>query len=96
MQDNFEEVIELVYQNIHKFITSKLGENLSEDDIAIDIEKDEKGEVHFSLELMVESLPYSRLDIQKIVDEAISIGKKIADEHCPSFLVKEKRVKKNK
>ncbi|MHA1215490.1 MAG: hypothetical protein ACTSPG_09330 [Candidatus Hodarchaeales archaeon] len=90
MENSLDEVIEIIFENIHKFLTSKLGDDLREDDIAIDIEKDEKGEIHLSLEVTIESLPYSGADIQKIVDEAISIGKRIADEYCPSLLTEKK------
>ncbi|MHA1331085.1 MAG: hypothetical protein ACTSR2_08415 [Candidatus Hodarchaeales archaeon] len=79
MENSLDEVIEIIFENIHKFLTSKLGDDLREDDIAIDIEKDEKGEIHLSLEVT-----------KKIVDEAISIGKRIADEYCPSLLTEKK------
>lgn len=96
MDDELDEVIDLIFTTIHNYIESKLKDKLNEDSISIDIDQNELGEVEVGIEIYVESFPYNKVDLQTIVDQAILQGISVADQKCPSLVVKAKSTFLNK
>jgi hypothetical protein len=80
-----EEILELLYNEIHSFLVSEAGEDLDQDLIDITLETSESGELNIELDLQLEITSFSRLDVQLLAEKALAHGIKIADEVCPPY-----------
>ena len=69
MANEIEEIIEEVYSNIHHFLTAKVGEELEQDLIDIDIELTNEAEIVINIQLYIELTTFSLEDVQKLAEE---------------------------
>ena len=81
-----EEILELLYDEIHKFLVEEAGEFLDNDIIDISLETLESGELNIEIDLQLEITAYSHLNVDQLAEKAIAHGIKIADEVCPQFI----------
>lgn len=81
-----DEILELLYEEIHKFLIDKAGEDLDQDIIDITLETSESGELSIELDLQLEVASFSGLDVQSLAEKALAHGIKIADEVCPQYV----------
>ena len=80
-----EEILELLYNEIHKYLVAEAGEDLDQDQIDITLETLESGELNLELDLQLEITSFSHLDVQLLAEKALAHGIKIADEVCPPY-----------
>ncbi len=90
MINDIDEIIDQLYLRIHKFLVNKVGDDLIQDLIDINIESEDNGEITINLELNLEISPFSDHNVQVVAKEAIKDGIKLADQICPSYVVKSK------
>ena len=87
MANEIEEIIDEIYSNIHHFLITKVGEELEQDLIDIDIELTNEAEIVVNIQLYIELTTFSLEDVQKLAEEAIQHGIQTADKVCPDFIV---------
>ncbi len=80
-----EEILELLYDEIHKFLVEEAGEFLDQDLIDITLETLESGELNIEIDLHLEISSYSHLNVELLAEKALAHGIKIADEICPQY-----------
>ena len=80
-----EDILELIYEEIHKFLVEEAGENLDQDLIDITVETLESGELNIEIDLQLEIVSYSHLNVELLAEKALAHGIKIADEVCPQY-----------
>lgn len=78
-----EEILELLYNEIHEYLVAEVGEDLDQDLIDITLKTLESGELNIEIDLQLEIASYSHLNVQLLAEKALSHGIKIADEVCP-------------
>ncbi len=88
MINELDEIIDQLYVNIHQFLSTKVGEDLSNDMIDINLELSDNEELVINIELYLELSPFSNHDVQKIAEEAVEHGIKAADQICPPLIVR--------
>ncbi|MHA2075299.1 MAG: hypothetical protein ACXACU_05335 [Candidatus Hodarchaeales archaeon] len=88
MAIEIEEIIDKIYSKIHHFLIAKVGEELEQDIIDIDIELKNETEVVLEIQLYIELNSFSLEDVQKLAEEAIQSGIQTADKVCPAFVIK--------
>ncbi len=88
MINELDEIIDQLYVKIHQFLATKVGEDLSDDMIDINLELSDNEELIINIELYLELSPFSNFDVQKIAEEAVEHGIKAADQMCPPFVVR--------
>ena len=81
-----DEILELLYEEIHKFLIEEAGEELDQDIIDIALEISESGELSIELDLELEIASFSGLDVQQLAEKALAHGIKVADEVCPQYI----------
>ena len=91
MDIELDEVIDQLYTKIHQFLQSKVGEDLDQDIVDINLELTADKEIIVNIEVYLELSPFSRFNVEKIATEAINHGISVADEILPSFVVKIKQ-----
>ena len=84
-QTDPEEILDLLYEEIHKFLVSQVGEDLDHDIIDINLESQENEGLKIEISLDLRIRAFSDLNVEEIAEKAIAHGIKIADEVCPSF-----------
>ena len=87
MANEIEEIIDEIYSNIHHFLIAKVGEELEQDLIDIDIELTNEAEIVINIQLYIELATFSLEDVKKLAEEAIQRGIQTADKVCPDFIV---------
>lgn len=87
MTIEIEEIIDKVYSKIHHFLIAKVGEELEQDLIDIDIELKNEAEIVVNIHLYIELTSFSLEDVQKLAEEAIQCGIQTADKVCPALIV---------
>ncbi|MFX0182973.1 MAG: DUF3194 domain-containing protein [Candidatus Hodarchaeota archaeon] len=88
MDIELDEVIDQLYTQIHQFLKSKVGEDLDQDIIDINLELTANKEIIVNIELYLELSTYSKLNVEKIANDAINHGISVADQIFPPFIVK--------
>lgn len=87
MEEKLEEIIELIYEAIHFYLVDKLGDDLDNDIIDINVNLDQNKELKVEIDLKTEVIPFSSHDIEKITKEAIEKGVLKADSLCESIII---------
>ncbi|MFX0173474.1 MAG: DUF3194 domain-containing protein [Candidatus Hodarchaeota archaeon] len=87
MDIELDEVIDQLYTRIHQFLQSKVGEDLDQDIVDINLELTAEKEIIVNIEIYLELSPFSKFNVEKIANEAIKHGISAADQIFPSFLV---------
>ena len=91
MANEIEEIIDEIYSNIHHFLIAKVGEELEQDLIDIDIELTNEAEIVINIQLYIELATFSLEDVKKLAEEAIQRGIQTADKVCPDLIVQIKQ-----
>ncbi|MFX0208770.1 MAG: DUF3194 domain-containing protein [Candidatus Hodarchaeota archaeon] len=86
--DELDEILDQLYIKIQQFLVTKVGEDLDQELIDINLETTENGELIVGIDLYLELSPFSSYDVQKIADEAVKHGIKEADQIFPSYIIK--------
>ena len=81
-----EEILELLYDGIHRYLVTEAGEDLDQDLIDISLETLDSGELNIEIDLQLEIASYSNLNVQLLAEKALTHGIKIADEVCPPYI----------
>jgi len=84
-----DEILDILYEEIHNFLVSQAGQDLSHDIIDINIETSDKGELTVEINLELEIQAFSNLNAEELAEKAIAHGIKIADKVCPSAIVRQ-------
>ncbi len=85
-QTDPEDILDLLYEEIHKFLVSQVGEELDNDIIDINLETSDNKGLTVEISLALEIRAFSNLNVEELAEKAIAHGIKIADEVCPSFI----------
>ncbi len=93
MVEELDEIIDQLYIDIHQYLVKKLGTELSEDIIDINLETRANNEVMIEISLYLELSPFSDHDVQNIAEEAVKRGIEEADRVLPDFVVRIKHKK---
>jgi len=80
-----EEILELLYTEIHKYLVAAAGEDFDQDLIDISLETLDSGELNIEIDLQLEIASYSHLNVELLAEKALAHGIKIADEVCPAY-----------
>lgn len=80
-----EEILELLYVEIHKFLVEEAGEDLDQDLIDITLKTLDSGELNIEIDLQLEISSFSHLNVDLLAEKALAHGIKIADEVCPQI-----------
>lgn len=86
--EEIDEIIDQLYLSIHKFLVNKVGNDLGQDIIDINIETTENNEIKIEIDLYLELSPFSIYDVQTIAEDAIKRGIDAADRVLPEFVIK--------
>jgi hypothetical protein len=81
-----DEILDLLYEEIHNFLIAQAGEDLGHDIIDINIETSDNGELTIEINLALEIRAFSTLNAKELAEKAIAHGIKIADKVCPSAI----------
>ena len=95
LKTNPDEILDLLYEEIHNYLVTQAGEDLGHDIIDINIETSDDGELTVEINLTLEIRAYSNLNAEELAEKAIAHGIKIADKVCPSAIVVRQHPKKN-
>lgn len=83
---NPDDLLDFLYEEIHKFLITEAGEELGHDEIDISLETSEKGELNIEISLFLEVTAFSKLDVEELSKKAIAYGGVIADKVCPTLV----------
>ncbi|MFW9856869.1 MAG: DUF3194 domain-containing protein [Candidatus Thorarchaeota archaeon] len=88
-KDSYEldEVLDLLYVAIHQFLEKKLRSELDQDVIDISVEIENHGGLKVTIDLYLEISPFSKHDVKKVAEEALSHAGKLADEIIPNLVI---------
>lgn len=93
MVEDLEIIIDQIYDKIHQYLVSKVGEGLNEDLIDINLEVTNDNEIKVDIELYLEVSPFSDQDVQKLANEAVEHGIKLTDQVLPKYIINIKHSK---
>lgn len=82
-----DEILDWLYVAIHQFLENKLRSELDQDLIDISIETDNQGELKIIIDLYLEISPFSKYDVQKVAEEAITHAGQLADKLIPNVVI---------
>ena len=91
MIEEIDEIVDQLYVNIHQFLLKKVGDELGQDIIDINLETTENNEIEVEINLYLELSPFSKYDVQTVAEEAVKRGIKAADRVLPEFIIKIKQ-----
>ncbi|MFW9778961.1 MAG: DUF3194 domain-containing protein [Candidatus Heimdallarchaeota archaeon] len=88
-KDSYEldEILDLLYVTIHQFLENRLRSELDQDVIDISIETEPQGGLKVTIDLYLEISPFSKYDVEKVAEEALSRAGKLADEIIPNLVI---------
>jgi hypothetical protein len=86
-QHELDDILDLLYDTIHQFLEKKLRSELDHDVIDISIETDDQGGLKVTIDLSLEISPFSKHDVEKVAEEAISHAGQLADKLIPNIVI---------
>jgi hypothetical protein len=83
---NPDDLLDYLYEEIHKFLVTEAGDELGHSEIDITLESSDKGELNIEISLFLEVTAFSKLDVEELSKKAIAYGGVIADKVCPPLV----------
>ena len=83
---NPDDLIDYLYEEIHRFLVEEAGEELGHDEIDISLTTAKNGEIHIEINIFLELAAYSNIDVEDLIKRAIDHGGELADKVCPALV----------